>query len=69
MTNTEATNTENAAAVAEQGAHVAPDKASSKKGATQKRGAPKGKKGAKGKAPAAAPEKDVNERESRDRAA
>jgi hypothetical protein len=50
MTNAEATITENAAAVAEQGAHVAPEKASSKKGATQKKGAPKGKKAPKGKA-------------------
>jgi hypothetical protein len=48
MTNAEATITENTATVAEQGAHVAPEKASSKKGATQKKGAPKGKKSAKG---------------------
>src|SRR5713101_1643076 len=48
MTNAEATTTENAASVAEQGAHVAPEKASSKKGATQKKGAPKGQKAAKG---------------------
>jgi hypothetical protein len=54
MTNAEATITENAATVAEQGAHVAPEKASSKKGATQKKGAPKAKKGAKGKAKASA---------------
>jgi hypothetical protein len=52
MTNAEATIAENAAAVAEQGAHVAPEKASSKKGATQKKGAPKGQKRAKGKAKA-----------------
>jgi Protein of unknown function (DUF3489) len=58
MTNAEATNTENAATVAEQGAHVAPEKASSKKGATQKKGAPKGKKRAKGNAPAA-PKKEA----------
>jgi hypothetical protein len=45
MTNAE-TNT--AAAVAEQGAHVAPEKAPSKKGASQKKGAPKGQKAAKG---------------------
>jgi hypothetical protein len=37
MTNAEATTTENAASVAEQGAHVAPEKASSKKGASQKK--------------------------------
>jgi hypothetical protein len=54
MTNAEATITENAATTAEQGAHVAPEKASSKKGATQKKGAPKAKKGAKGKAKASA---------------
>jgi len=47
MTNAEGTITENAAAVAEQGAYVAPEKASSKKGASQKKGAPKAKKGAK----------------------
>jgi hypothetical protein len=55
MTNAEATITENAATVAEQGAHVAPEKASSKKGATQKKGAPKAKKGAK----AAKPKKEA----------
>jgi hypothetical protein len=49
MTNAEATITENAAIIAEQGAHVAPEKASSKKGATQRKDAPKGHKGAKGK--------------------
>ena len=48
MTNVEATITENAATVAEQGAHVAPEKASSKKGASPKNGAPKGQKAAKG---------------------
>jgi len=45
MTNAE-TNT--AATVAEHRAHVAPEKAPSKKGASQKRGAPKGQKRAKG---------------------
>ena len=44
---------------AEQGAHVAPEKSSSKKGATQKKGAPKGQKAAKGKDPAAAPKKEA----------
>src|SRR5206468_1639286 len=39
MKNVEATTTETAAAVAQQGATVAPEKASSKKGATQKKGA------------------------------
>jgi Protein of unknown function (DUF3489) len=52
MTNAEATITENAATVAEQGAHVAPGKASSKMGATQIKGAPKGQKAAKVKAKA-----------------
>ena len=55
MTNAEATITENAATVAEQGAHVAPEKATSKKAATKKTGAPKGQKKAHGKAKAAAP--------------
>jgi Protein of unknown function (DUF3489) len=49
MTNVEATTTENAAAVAEQGATVAPEKAHPKKGASQKKGAPKGHKALKGK--------------------
>ena len=40
-----------AATVAEQGAHVAPEKTSSKKGASQKKGAPKAKKGAKAAQP------------------
>jgi hypothetical protein len=58
MTNAEATISENAATVAEPGAHVAPEKASSKKGASQKRGAPKGQKAPKGKA-TASPEKEA----------
>jgi hypothetical protein len=49
MTNTE-TN-DKAATVAEQGAHVAPEKAPSKKGASKKKGAPKAKKSAKAAAP------------------
>ena len=53
MKKTKATTTENTAAVTEQGAHVAPEKASSKKGASPKKGAPKGQKAAKGKANAA----------------
>ena len=48
MTNAEAIITENAATVAEQGAHVAPEKASSKKGASQKKCAPKSQKRATG---------------------
>jgi len=49
MTNAEAT--ENTAAVAEQGAHVAPERAPSKKGASRKQNAPKAKKTAKDAAP------------------
>jgi len=45
MTNAEAGT---AATVAAQGAHVAPEKASSKKAATRKKGAPKSQKAAKG---------------------
>ena len=41
-------NEETAATVAEPGAHVALEKASSKKGASKKKGAPKGQKSAKG---------------------
>jgi hypothetical protein len=47
MNNAEATKTTESAAVAEQGAHVAPEKASSKKAASQKKGAPKAKPVAK----------------------
>jgi len=54
--NTETNDT--AAAVAEPGANVAPEKASSKKGASMKKAAPKGQKSAKGAKPkAAAPRK------------
>ena len=49
MTNAEA-NT--AAPVAAQGAHVAPEKGASKKGASRKKGPPKGAKAAKGAKPA-----------------
>jgi hypothetical protein len=49
MTNVEAT--ENTAAVAEQGANVAPEKAPSKKAASRKKNAPKAKKTAKTGAP------------------
>jgi hypothetical protein len=57
MTNAEA-NTD--ATVAEQGATAAPEKASSKKGPTPKKGAPKGQKTAKGGKPkAAAPKKEA----------
>ena len=58
MKNNQATETTQAAAVAELGAPVAPEKASPKKAATQKRGAPKGQETAKGtKAKAVAPKK------------
>lgn len=60
MKNAEATNTTETADVAEQGAHVAPEKASSKKRASQKKGAPKGEKTAKrAKAKAAVPKKEA----------
>jgi len=55
MKNAEATNTTETAAVAEQGAQVTPEKAASKKAASQKKGAPKAKKTAK----AAAPKKEA----------
>ncbi len=51
MKNHEATETTQTAAVAEQGAPVAPAKAASKKAATQKKSAPKGKGTAKGAKP------------------
>ena len=57
MKNHEATETTQTAAVAEQGAPVAPEKAASKKAATQKKGAPKGQKTAKGAKPKAAAKK------------
>jgi hypothetical protein len=42
MTTAETAIPENAATLGQQGAHVAPEKGSSKKGATQKMGPPKG---------------------------
>ena len=60
MKNTEATDTTQTAAVAEQGAPVAPQKAASKKDASQKKNAPKANKGAK-KAKAA-PKKQAKEK-------
>lgn len=58
MKNAEATTSTEAAAVAERGANVAPEKAASKKAASHKKGAPKGLKTAKGgKAKADAPTK------------
>jgi hypothetical protein len=58
MRNTEATTTEDAAAVAQQSAIVAPEKAPSRKGASQKKAAPKSEKSAKGKPTAATPKKE-----------
>ena len=61
MKNNQATETTQAAAVAEQGAHVTPEKVPSEKCASQKKGAPKGQKTAKGaKRKAAAPRKEAN---------
>ena len=54
---TEETNT--AATVAKQGAHGAPERAPSKKGASQKKGAPKGRNPAKSKAKASPPKKNA----------
>jgi hypothetical protein len=48
MTKAEASHIETVAAVAEQGATVAPETASSKKGSSQKKGASKGQKAAEG---------------------
>ena len=56
MTNAE-TNT--AATVAEQGAHVAPEKASSKKQASQRKDAPKGQKAAKAAKGKTAPKREA----------
>jgi hypothetical protein len=53
MTTEETSTTGKAAAVAAQGAHVAPERATSKKGASQKKGAPKAKKSAKEAKPGA----------------
>jgi hypothetical protein len=62
MTTAETNVTDKTAAVAAQGAHVAPEKAASKKAASQKKGVPKAKKTANGakqgaKAKDAAPKK------------
>jgi hypothetical protein len=59
MTNAEAAISENAATLAEQGAHVAPETASSKKGASPKKGAPKGRKAAKGGKAKPSPKKEA----------
>ena len=54
-TNAEAVTTEDTAAVAAQGAQVTPAKAPSRKGASQKKGAPKGRKRAKTAKPTVKP--------------
>jgi hypothetical protein len=59
MKTVEATTTENTATVAEQGAPVAPEKATSKKGASPKKDAPKGQKAAKGGKAKAAPKTEA----------
>ncbi len=60
MKNVETTTTDQTAAVAEQGAPVAPKKAPPKKGASQKKKAPKTKKSANGAKPKpAAPKKEA----------
>ena len=71
MKNTETTSTTESAAVAEQGAHVAPEKAASKKVASQKKGAPKASKGAKkaAKQAKAAPKKQAKEKVASKKAA
>ena len=70
MTNAEATKTTETAAVAEQGAQVAPEKATSKKAASNKKGAPKASKGAKKatKQAKAAPKKQAKEKATSKRA-
>src|ERR1035441_5125495 len=71
MKNAEATNTTETAAVAEQGAQVAPEKAASKKAASQKKNAPKANKGAKKAAKQAkvAPKKQAKEKVASKKAA
>src|ERR1039458_10111976 len=60
MTNADTTAPQQTAAVAEQGAHVAPEKTTLKKSASRKKAAAKGQKSAKGGKPkAAAPKKTV----------
>jgi hypothetical protein len=71
MKNAEATTTTEAAAVAEQGAHVAPEKATSKEAASQKKDAPKANKGAKKatKQAKVAPKKQAKEKAASKKAA
>jgi hypothetical protein len=60
MTNPEASTTETAAAVTEQGANVPPETTSSKKGSSQKKGVPKRQKAAKGNKAKPASKRDAN---------
>ena len=71
MKNAETTSTTESAAVAEQGAQVAPEKAASKKAASQKKGAPKANKGAKkaAKQAKATPKKQAKEKVASKKAA
>ena len=59
MTNAETATIDKTAPVAAQGAQDAPEKASSKKGASGKKGAPKGQKAAKAAKTKAAPKKEA----------
>jgi hypothetical protein len=59
MPNAETSTTESTAAVAEQGATVAPETPSSKTGSSQKKGVPKGQKSAKGSKAKAAGKKEA----------
>ena len=60
MTTADITTTEQSAPVAQQGAHVAPEKAPSKKAASRKKGTPKGQKSAKSGKTKAAPKKTAS---------
>ena len=71
MTTAETNTPDKAAAVAAQGAHVAPEKAPAKKPTSQKKGAPKANKGAKkaAKQAKAAPKKQAKEKVASKKAA
>ena len=69
MKNAEASTTENTATVAEQGATVGPEKASSTKDASPKKGAPKGQKGAKGGKAKDAPKREAKNGKKAEKAA
>jgi hypothetical protein len=65
MTNAEATITENAATVAAQSAHVAPEKASSKKGCQPEEGRAQGPESRQGQSPGRAEEASQSRQEGR----